>query len=510
MIQFLKLKTYFLRNSLFIILSSLLVVLYFLSRLINLTIIPVFVDEAIYIRWAQVMRAVASLRFLPLSDGKQPLFMWLVIPFLKVVADPLVAGRMVSVIAGFGTMVGIFVLSLILFRKKEAAFFASLLYLISPFTCFFDRLALADGLLSFFGVWVMVGAVELVKEKRLDLAMIMGILLGLGLITKSPALFFALLLPTAIILNGRIVMRPYNIIKLFFLLGIVYLFGFVIYNVLRLGPEFHMIAIRNKDYVFSFQEVLTHPLNPFWGNLKSAFEWFWISLTPLTFVSAIAGGILVLKRHFKEGGFLWLWLLVPLLGQSAFAKVYTARYILFIIPILLIFAAYLLWQIFSPLKSRWLTTLVLIAFFVFPVYQMALLLVNPQRAWLPKGERYGYLEIWTAGYGIKEAADYLKEVAKEENVLVGTEGYFGTLPEGLQIYLEKIPKVTVIGLGEPVREIPGKLTNGLVNDRVFLLVNDSRLRVVDRKNLRLINQYPKAENQDGTREQLLFFEVMAK
>jgi 4-amino-4-deoxy-L-arabinose transferase-like glycosyltransferase len=506
-----KVKVFLKENKLFATLSLLTIVVYFISRLFNLTVVPVFVDEAIYIRWAQVMRAVASLRFLPLSDGKQPLFMWLIIPFLKMFSDPLVAGRLVSVGAGLGTMAGIFVLSLILFRKKEIGLFASLLYLISPFTFFFDRMALADGLLSFFGIWVMVGAVELVKEKRLDLAMITGILLGLGLITKSPALFFALLLPTTLLLfNFKEKNWPIQLAKLAGLWGIVYFFGLAIYSLLRLGPEFHLIAIRNKDYVFSFQEVLAHPLNPFWGNLKSVIEWFWIFLTPLSFVSAIIGGVLILKRYFKEGLLLWLWLLIPLLSQSAIAKVYTARYVLFTVPIFLILAAYFLWKIFSSLKSRWLTTLVLIAFFVVPVYQVALLLVNPQRAWLPKDERYGYLEIWTAGYGIKEAANYLREVAKKENVLVGTEGYFGTLPEGLQIYLEKTPRVTVIGLGEPVREISNRLTSGLINNRVFLLVNSSRLMVSNRNNLRLINQYPKAENQSGTRENLLLFEVLEK
>src|SRR3989304_2252128 len=61
-------------------------------RLASLTYVPVFVDEAIYIRWSQVMRAEPTLRFMPLSDGKQPLFMWLTIPFLKLFDNPLVAG----------------------------------------------------------------------------------------------------------------------------------------------------------------------------------------------------------------------------------------------------------------------------------------------------------------------------------------------------------------------------------------------------------------------------------
>ena len=80
--------------------GSLVLLLGLLLRVINLTILPVFADEAIYIRWAQVMRAESTLRFLPLSDGKQPLFMWVVIPFLKLFSDPLVAGRLVSVFTG--------------------------------------------------------------------------------------------------------------------------------------------------------------------------------------------------------------------------------------------------------------------------------------------------------------------------------------------------------------------------------------------------------------------------
>ena len=60
---------------------------YAVTRLYQLTLLPVFADEAIYIRWAQVMKAESTLRFLPLSDGKQPLFMWSVIPFFKLFSD---------------------------------------------------------------------------------------------------------------------------------------------------------------------------------------------------------------------------------------------------------------------------------------------------------------------------------------------------------------------------------------------------------------------------------------
>src|SRR3972149_9189614 len=78
----------------------------FALRAYNLNYLPIFGDEAIYIRWAQVMRAEPTLRFLPLSDGKQPLFMWVVIPFLKLISDPVFAGRFVSVLSGLATTAG--------------------------------------------------------------------------------------------------------------------------------------------------------------------------------------------------------------------------------------------------------------------------------------------------------------------------------------------------------------------------------------------------------------------
>lgn len=495
---------------------------YFMTRLVNLTVIPVFADEAIYIRWAQVMRAVSSLRFVPLSDGKQPFFMWLIIPFLKIFSDPLVAGRMVSVLAGFGTALGTGVLGYLLFKKKEIALFAVILYLISPFTFFFDRMAMADGLLSCFGVWFLVLTALLVNNLRLDLAMLAGIALGLGLITKSPAMIFAILLPSTLLLltaHRKLTFKLpviagkqhlMSVGKLFGLWAVIYFFAFAIYNILRLGPEFHMIAIRNKDYVFPLSEILKHPLNPLTGNLKSTLSWYWILLTPGVFLVGLGGLFLALRKNFKPALLLLVWWLVPLVAQGLIAKVYTARYVLFSVPLFLIFSAYALWLFFEKTKNKWLVILFLALIFVFPVYQLLLLLGNPQKAWIPQNERSGYLEEWTAGYGIRESADYIRKTAQNGRVLVGTEGYFGTLPDGLQIYLEKVPNITIIGVGYPINEISSKLTDGLKDSRVFLLVNDTRFKVKETKGLRLVAKYPKAVSaKTGNQENLLFFEILA-
>lgn len=504
-------------NKNFIFGGVLIFVLWAALRLINLTILPVFADEAIYIRWSQVMRAEPTLRFLPLSDGKQPLFMWITMPFLKIFSDPLVAGRMVSVLAGLGSLIGLAVMGYLLFKDFRISLTASLLYAITPFFVFFDRLALVDSLLMMFGVWLALLAVLLVKFPRLDLAMIAGGVLAGALLTKSPAIFFAILIPTSLLLVGRTSLRS-DLLRLLRLVGlwaVVYAIGFGVYNfLLRLGPGFQMIAIRNKDYVFSLSEILAHPLDPLKPHLGDLADWFPNLLTWPVLALAVGGLVLVFLKRRWVGLFLLSWMLFPLLIQSAAAKVFTPRYILFTVwPVLILAAFALVWVLAKSRLVRrpraFLLSSLLTVILVFAAIRYDWLLLNqPEKAPLPRNLRSGHLEDWTAGQGIKESAQYLKTIAQKENVLVGTEGFFGTLPDGLQIYLNQIPRVTVIGVGYPISGVSEKLVNSLADNRVFLIANKSRFLIDPKMNgLKLIFFYPKAVNEKGYRDELLLFEL---
>src|SRR5574341_1123005 len=126
----------------YVLLSGLLLGLYLLTRLTNLTQLPVFTDEAIYIRWSQIGSQDANWRFISLTDGKQPLFTWLAMITVRIFSDPLLAGRVVSVIAGFFTMIGVWVLAKEVFQKPRIAYLASALYVLSPFALVYDRMAL--------------------------------------------------------------------------------------------------------------------------------------------------------------------------------------------------------------------------------------------------------------------------------------------------------------------------------------------------------------------------------
>jgi 4-amino-4-deoxy-L-arabinose transferase-like glycosyltransferase len=483
-------------------------------RLFNLTLLPVFADEAIYIRWSQVMKAEPTLRFLPLSDGKQPLFMWLMMPILGIIRGPLFAGRILSVLCGLVSLAGVFALGVVLFKDKKIALLASFFYAIIPFTVFFDRMALADSLLNTFGIWILFLALLLAVYQRLDLAMITGMILGGALITKSPAMFFAVALPVTILLikpkNTKTILQ---IIKLVGLWLIVYLFAISIYNLLRLGVNFQLIAIRNRDYVFPLAEIIRHPLFPFIPNFKDVILWHAVLLTWPVFFLGLLGIGSSFRKNPRIGLVLLSWWLGPLVIQSATARAFTSRYILFSLPPFIIFSALgatvCLSFLAQKLKSKTLVWLVGIAILaLLPLWFNFYLLTNPEKLSLPRDMRSGYLEEWTAGQGIKEAASYLRERAKSRNVLVGTEGYFGTLPDGLQMYLEKVPHITIIGVGLYLEEVPESLTSGVKENEVYLLINDDRLSMDPEKHhLRLIAEYPKANRPNGKHENLQLFRL---
>lgn len=438
---------------------GIILVFYFLSRLINLNSLPVFGDEAIYVRWAQIIKSVDTLRFIPLTDGKQPLFMWLNAILLKFIADPLIAGRLISVFAGAGILILLFLIT--------DNIVTPFIYLLLPFSFFFDRLATADTLLSFFGVLSFYLSLRLAAKPSLDLSMLLGVSLGLAWLTKSPAVYFIVLSLVTFVL-----FRKNNLKKIYFPLLSAFI-ALVIYNILRLGPAFSQIALRNKDYIWPLTEILKHPLDPLIPHLHDTFTIYHFYLTlPVLLIPLL---YLIFKKHVKFNFLFFIsgfWFLLPLLANAAMAKVFTGRYILFVLPYLIILLSFFLQAIFN---SQYFYLVILI--FLLPAIRIIHLSVSPYTISLPQTDS-GYNLGWTSGWGIKDCAKYLIDRSHSVNVIVGTEGYFGTLPDGLQIYTNQIPQLTVFGVGIDITEIPDKLVDAYQHgDEVYLLFNASRLKL---------------------------------
>lgn len=489
------------RKELFIF--AIISVLYFILRYPNLTLQPIFADEAIYIRWAQVMRAEPTLRFLPLSDGKTPLFMWMMIPLFKFMHDPLLAGRFLSVITGFFTLLGVFFLSKKVFNIRTA-FWASLLYVITPYTVFFDRMALVDSMLSAFTVWVVFLAIWLSTSLRLDIAMILGYFLGGAILTKTSGFINLFILPISF-LAFKNKGGSHTLLKLVILWGVAIVIAMAIYNMLRLGPNFHMLSSRNTDYVFSPLELVGRPLDPFLPHFHDIADWFPKLFTWPILFCVVIGILYVLFGFWRQplaGSYLLavivlLWALIPLILNMAFLRTFTARYLLSSIPPLLCLGGFGVTKLLPRLAyiRRFPVILMLAVVLPLPLYFNYFLLTSPDRAPLPQEERRGYLEDWTAGYGFPEIAKYLIEKSKDNKVVVGTEGFFGTLPDGLYIYLDR-SNIAVVGSGAIISD---KIRNAAKDNLTYFVGNKKNLKG-SINDVKLISEYPKAKPKDNSEQ----------
>ena len=477
-------------------LGLLIILAYFILRIPHLTSQPIFVDEAIYIRWAQVMRAEPTLRFLPLSDGKTPLFMWAMIPFFKIFKDPLVAGRMLSVMAGFTILSGIFAISWRIFGKR-VALWSVLLYAIIPYDVFFNRMALVDTTLAAFSTWSLYFAIWLLQKPRLDLAMILGYFLGGAWLTKTPAFANLIALPFTMIGFN---FKSKKMVKLIIFWGVAIGIALVMYNSLRLGPNFDELSKRNNDYIFSVQELARRPWDPFIPHVIDLAMWFPPLVTWPVLILIFVGIGFVIRDKNKLGLAVLFWILIPLLLLTFFLKTFTARYLLISKPSLLIFAGFGIESLIGILmkykKLKISRIFWEIIFFVLSLplalYFDYLILTNLPAAPLPIEERKGYLEDWTAGYGFSEIAQFLISQQQKGPIIVGTEGYFGTLPDGLEIYLDK-SGIPIVGGSS---YISSDLRKAAVNNTVYFIGNKNRVGI-RLENVKLIKEYKKAVPLDG-------------
>jgi 4-amino-4-deoxy-L-arabinose transferase-like glycosyltransferase len=304
-----------------------------------------------------------------------------------------------------------------------------------------------------------------------------------------------------------------HLIKLVLLTTVSVFIAYAMYNILRLGENFHLIASRNKDYIYPISHLWQNPFDPFISHIKSVYDWFW-KLGPGLIVVFVIFSIFS-KFNFRnirknrpkpETALIFLWSIIPIFISAMYAKTLPARYVFFTIPTVYIFAS----LIFLRLNDRKeLIGKVLV--FGLGIYVLLalridyLLLTQPEKVTLPHIVRSGFLEEWTSGTGIKEVSDLIIEQYRHESdkkIVVGTEGYFGTLPDGLQMYLNNYSEITVIGVGIDIKEMPTSLIESKqAGNNTYLVINNSRL-VADPEdlNVELSAAYPKAFRQEGSRE----------
>ncbi len=445
----------FLKKHWFISIALGIAALFLFTRLYNILSVPIFTDEAIYIRWAQIAANDASWRFISLTDGKQPMYVWIAMILMKFIEDPLIAGRMVSVLAGVVSMVGMYFLASETFRNKKIGLLASFLYVIYPFALVYDRLALYDSLVAMFMIWALYFEILLIRHMRLDLALILGMIVGGGMLTKTSTDFALILLPFSLLLiterGKEFVLKTWK--WTVFALVVIVLAN-MIYSILRLSPYFHIIDDKNYVFIYPFSEWLMHPFTYLFGNLMGLGGWLTTYMT-MPFLVLSASSFFIGKKYLREKLLLLSWFIVPFIALAVFGRVIYPRFILFMTMPLIVLGAYSLYRGATHIKKLWMQVIFVGVFTMMFFVTDFLILTNFVKAPIPQSDKSQFIAAWPSGVGVKETVAYLKEKAKDRKISVWTEGTFGLMPYALEIYLHDNPNIEIVGYW-PVEDVAPK------------------------------------------------------
>ncbi len=216
------------------VVGAALALLCLLLRSMRLMALPIFSDEAIYLRWAQLIRAHPwDNAFVSLADPKPPLHFWLMALLWPVTGDPLFSARILSVIAAVLTIPALLLLcrsleTLIIQAPSKAWRDASLrdiagpsaasfgpavcvLMIFCPFVAFYQRMALADSLLILETVLVAWLSLQFAAATRrpgsdqlIRITIGLGVMLGLTMLTRQNISYVLWALPIgAFVFSGR-------------------------------------------------------------------------------------------------------------------------------------------------------------------------------------------------------------------------------------------------------------------------------------------------------------------
>lgn len=491
-------------------------VLYLISHLAKLLSLPVFADEAIYIRWAQLLRHDAVYRYFSLNDGKPPLFMWITAVFLQAPLNPLFAGRLVSVLVGVGQL---WITDTLIKRLKGgwvARLAGALIIITAPFWFFHHRMALMDALLTFFLSLTLYGLLSLAEThtnpRRLLYAVVTGTAWGLALWTKTPALFLA---PTFLLVawlppllsqitrkRRSIAWKPFFIRTAWF--AVAGALGLSIFLTLKfLHPAFGSLFSRSSDFTFTLAEFFSGSWRTSLDNIGRVTEWIGAYLRPELVALSLFG--LVASRQRSQHWLLWLSGIGFIAPLILFGRTLHPRYFLPLALFITPSAALMVEEtkrLFPRVKEGdvpWMQSIFVLVIGLYFIGSLRFLFLNlfaPDQTPFVLADRSQYLTEWSSGHGLREIRDALiMRAQRGERTTVVTEGSFGTLPDGLLLEFDARPEIAhlrIEGLAQyPVKYLPDWVYTEAADHETWLVVNENRMELQPAESVELLARYPR-------------------
>lgn len=469
-----------------------LFVIYVLTHTVQLAALPVFADEAIYIRWAQlIIDDWPRYLFFPLNDGKTPLFMWLLVPLQYLGNDQLWSARILSVIVGFLQVLTTGYLIQLLGGRAKTVWLSMLLVTFLPFWYFHHRMALIDGLLVLFLSLSLVSVLHLLRstaspQKTVVWMLCLAVSFGAALWTKLPAVLF---IPSLLLFSVLPVRKTwFERSKLLTLIGTGLGGGLLLFSLLKLNPTFGQLFSRGSDFLYPWRDVFFEGA---WRqtlpNIPTYISYF-VTYLSWPLMALVVAGLFIQDKQRTFQVLFWAALLfllpISLLGRVVYPRYLLPAALFFTLSGSLVIQS-LVDQFINrtnqiPAKSvaGMVIALILAQILVISSAFIGPSLFNASTIPFVSADTTQYLTEWSSGHGLKETAELIQSAKKSSTLAVATEGYFGTLPDGLSMYFHRrsVEGLYIEGIGQPVISIPESFKlRANKYDQVWLVVNSHRM-----------------------------------
>ncbi len=316
------------------------VVVYVIARLALVWRFPPHTDESLFSYWAMIGHDDPAQRFLPLSLGQNPMQEWLGMGLIQLGIEPLTSLRLLSLVGGLVTMgaVAWFARALV---GDAAALLAAIVWAVLPFSLVYGVVGVADPLIASLAAVAMVLQYSLARNPRLDVAVVLGIVFGIGMLTKLTMMSAVWLVPLGALLFdwsrdglGRRLGRWIGALALAGLVAVS------MYQVLRLSALWPGLAAAREHALarHGLGVFLDHPgywIERNWTQYRLAFKGY---LTIPVILAATVGLAITLRRTPRVGLYLLGWIALPLGALVALAGEPFLRWLLVVVPPIIVCA----------------------------------------------------------------------------------------------------------------------------------------------------------------------------
>lgn len=445
----------------------LLCILFLTTRLPGLLTLPLFNDEAIYLYRAQ--QFPAQLEF-TVHDGKL-IHELLLAALARLPWDPLLTGRLLSVLCGWLTVVGLWLSGRII-GQSTAGLFAGLLYILSPLAIIHDRLAIPDAMLGSVAGFLLAASLRLTllpQPNRWHAAGV-GALGALATLVKLPGLFlFAL--PALIIVTGAATPerrhQQWALLRTVLIMTLLAPASFAPFN--YGGAENQKVGVFNLALQI---ERLT-------DNIRQIGEWLALTL-PLPTLALIGLGLS--QRPTRR-------LLLTLAAAAcifcmALATIGSVLYPRYSLPVwaILLLAAGL--GVSQSLRSSSIVrcagiimaSIPMVWGFVFNLQYVK----DPADVWLSAVDRRQYIESWSAGYNLPDIYTALRAIALEKgDIVVINPVHERVVHIGPKIYLRNEQRISFADIDFRGTDAQVLMRNIAASRPVFLTLDTQEVIAFD-------------------------------